>query len=74
MVSGVGAQVTNLDAYPSRGFGSVCLGSWTLIRVRSTNLASGVCWGCLSGVHGPGAEVVVEQEATAAAENSLNNH
>ena len=35
-----------------------------------TNRASGVCWGCLSHVHSPGAEGVGVQEATAAAEFS----
>ena len=35
----------------------------TLIWVH-TNQASGVCWGCLSGVHSPGAEGVEAQEAT----------
>ena len=43
-----------------------------LIKVR-TNWASGVCWGCLSGVHSPGAEGVWAQEAMAATENSLNS-
>ena len=38
-----------------------------------TNRASGVCWGCFSGVHSPGAEGVGLQEATAAAQNSLNS-
>ena len=37
------------------------------------NGASGVCWGCLSGVHSPGAEGIGAQEATAAAESSLNS-
>ena len=32
-----------------------------------------MCWGCLSGVHSPGAEWLGAQEATAAVENSLNN-
>ena len=31
-----------------------------------------MCWGCLSGVHSPGAEGLGVQEATAAVENSLN--
>ena len=37
------------------------------------NCASGVFWGCLSGVHSPGAEGVGEQEAMAAVENSLSS-
>ena len=43
-----------------------------LIRVCA-NWASGACWGCLSPVHSPGAEGVGVQEATAAAESSLNS-
>ena len=37
------------------------------------NLASGVCWGCLSCIHSPGAKVVGAQEAMAAVESSLNS-
>ena len=37
------------------------------------NQASGVCWGCLSCVHIPGAEGVGAQEATAAVESSLTS-
>ena len=37
------------------------------------NVASGVCWGCLSSVHSPGAEGVGTQEAMVAAESSLNS-
>ena len=36
--------------------------------------ASGVCVGCLSGVHCPGAVGVRAQEAVATVENSLNSH
>ena len=39
----------------------------------SANRASSVCWGYLSGVHGPGAEGVGAQEAMAAAESSLTS-
>ena len=38
-----------------------------------TNWASGVCWGCLSGLHSLGAEGVGVQEAMATAESSLNS-
>ena len=48
------------------------VGAQSMIWVRA-NRDSGVCWGCLSGVHSPGAEGVGEQEATAAAESSLNS-
>ena len=48
------------------------LGSWPMIRV-STNRASGVCWGCLSHVHSPGAEGVGEQESTDAVESSATS-
>ena len=44
-----------------------------LIWVRA-NRASGVCWGCLSQVHSPGAEGGGALEAAAAAESSLNSH
>ena len=47
--------------------------SMLLMEVRA-NLASGVCWGCLSRVQSPGAEGGGVQEATAAAENSLPSH
>ena len=88
--SPVGSQVVDRVAHQSLAFGlcaqaaklliSVCahLGFQVcapspLIWVRA-NLASGVCWGCLSHVHSPGAEVVGALEATAAAESSLNSH
>ena len=70
-VSGVGAQADDRVAHPG------ALGLWAqaarpMIWVH-TNWASGVCWGCLSSVHSPGAEGVGAQEATAAVENSLNS-
>ena len=37
------------------------------------NLASGVCWGCLSGVQSTGAEGVGVQEAKVVEESSLNS-
>ena len=68
-------------------FGPVAWAAGLLIRVRAysgfqvwapspliwvpANCASGVFWGCLSGVHSPGAEGVEVQEATAATESSL---
>ena len=39
----------------------------------SANWASGVCWGCLSVTHSPGAEGVGAQEATVAGKSSLNS-
>ena len=44
----------------------------SLIWVRA-NRAPGVCWGCLSQVHRPGAEWGGAPEASAAAESSLNS-
>ena len=54
------------------------LGLWAqaarpLIWVH-TNQASGVCWGCLSGIHSPVAKGVGAQEVMVEAENSLNSH
>ena len=89
MWSPVGSQAIDQVALPIPGFGPVFLGSQTadqcmhlpgvfdlgprpLIWVCA-NLASGVCWGCLSHIHSPGAEVVGVQEATAAAERSLKS-
>ena len=43
-----------------------------LIWVRTT-LASGVGWGCLSGVHSPGSERGGAPEAMAAVESFLNS-
>ena len=71
--SGVGAQATDQSVHQ---LGALSMCAWAaglLIRVHA-NRASGVCWGCLSGVHSPGAERVGVQEARAAVENSLNSH
>ena len=78
-----------ISAHGSRALGLYAQAAGKLIRVRTdpgllvcvprllfgvhTNEASGVCWGCSSGVHSPGAEGVGAQEVTAAAENSLNS-
>ena len=68
----VGSQAIDGVAHLSQALGLCARAAEPLIRVH-TNWASGVCWGCLSSVHGPGAEGVGAQEATAAVENSLNS-
>ena len=74
MASGVGIQATDRVCAPTRGFAPMRPGSLDLDLGAHPTWVSGVCWGCLSGVHTPGAEGVGAQEATAAAENSLNSH
>ena len=85
-----GPQTTDWGAHPLGHFGSVRPGSQAADQgarppgvsgvgaqsadLGARNRASGVCWGCLSRVHSPGAERVGGQEATAAAESSLTSH
>ena len=84
-----GPQATDWGMCPLGHFGSGAQAAGLLIRVCAhpefqlwapsplirvcANWASGTCWGCLSPVHSPGAEGVGVQEATAAAESSLNS-
>ena len=71
-VSGVGTQAAIRVCTHPRALGLCTQAASPLIWVH-TNQASGVCWGCLSGIHSPGAEGVGVQEAKAAAESSLNS-
>ena len=67
--SPVGSQAIDRGMHPPGVSG---VGTQAADEVR-TNRASGVCWGCLSSVHSPGAEGLGAQEAMTAVENSLNS-
>ena len=62
-------EVSGVVAHPGFQVWVLSLLIWV-----SANWASGVCWGCLSRVHSPGAEGVGAQEAMDPAESSLNSH
>ena len=65
-VSCVGTQAADRVCTLPAALGRCTQAAGLLIWV-CTNWASGVCWGCLSSVHSPGAEGVGVQEARAAA-------
>ena len=83
------SRPSDLGTHCSQAVGLCARAAKPLIRLRAhlgfqvwapsplicvcVDLASAVCWGCLSGLHSPGFEVVGEQEATAAVESSLNS-
>ena len=87
---GPGSLAADLCAHWSPALSLCTPAAGPLIRVRAhpgfqvwapspliwvhTNRASGMCWGCLSCVHSPGAEGVGVQEASAAVESSLNSY
>ena len=84
-----GPKATDWGTHPLGHFGNGAQAAGPLMRVRAhqgfqlwaPSLLIWVCasgashesWGCLSRVHSPGAEGVGVQEATAAAESSLNS-
>ena len=70
----MGTQATDWGAHLPGGALGLCAQVSGGSSECALTWASGVCWGCLSGVHSPQTEGVGAQEARAAAQNSLNSH